>query len=81
MSDEDVARIIGKMNTSIEKRDLSSSLSIKDTVRILNGSFMSFTGTVESIDKEKSRVCVAVSILGRVVPVELDFSVDDKNNA
>ena len=87
MSDEDVARIIGKMNTSIEKRDLSSSLSIKDTVRILNGSFMSFTGTVESIDKEKSRVCVAVSILGRVVPVELDFSevekvaVDGKNNA
>ncbi len=87
MSDEDVAKIKGKMDKSVEKPDLSATLEIKDTVRILNGSFVNFTGTVESIDREKSRVCVAVSILGRVVPVELDFSEveraasDEKNNA
>ena len=87
MSEDDVARIIGKMKTSVEKPDLSSALEIKDTVRILNGSFVNFTGTVESIDREKSRACVAVSILGRVVPVELEFSevekveVDTKDNA
>ena len=81
MSDAEVERIIGKMKTSVEKPDVSVSLELKDTVRVLDGPFVNFSGTVESLDRDKKRVCVLVSILGRVVPVELDFSQIEKVNA
>jgi transcriptional antiterminator NusG len=81
MSDAEVERIIGKMKTSVEKPDVSVSLDLKDTVRVLDGPFVNFSGTVESLDRDKKRVCVLVSILGRVVPVELDFSQIEKVNA
>ncbi len=81
MSDAEVERIIGKMNKTVEKTDLAASLELKDTVRVLDGPFVNFSGTVESLDRDKSRLCVLVSILGRVVPVELDFSQVEKVNA
>ena len=81
MTDAEVERIIGKMKTSVEKPDVSLNLSLKDVVRVLDGPFVNFSGTVESLDKDKKRVCVLVSILGRVVPVELDFSQIEKVNA
>lgn len=81
MSEEEVERIVGKMKKSVEKVDLHGSLDLKDSVRVLDGPFVNFTGTVESIDREKSRLCVLVSILGRVVPVELDFSQVEKVDA
>jgi transcriptional antiterminator NusG len=81
MSDAEVERIIGKMKTCVEKQDLASNLELKDTVRVLDGAFVNFSGTVESLDREKKRLCVLVSIFGRVVPVELDFSQVEKVNA
>ena len=81
MSDAEVERIIGKMNKTVEKTDLAASLELKETVRVLDGPFVNFSGTVESLDRDKSRLCVLVSILGRVVPVELDFSQVEKVNA
>ena len=81
MSEEEVERIVGKMKKSLEKVDLHCSLELKNMVRVLDGPFINFTGTVESIDREKSRLCVLVSILGRVVPVELDFSQVEKVDA
>ena len=78
MSDAEVERIIGKMNKCVEKPDIRMSLELKDTVRVLDGPFNNFSGTVESLDRDKARVNVLVSILGRVVPVELDFSQVEK---
>ena len=43
------------------------------SVRVIDGPFTDFVGTVEEINMEKGRVKVAVSILGRETPVELDF--------
>ena len=60
---------------------MASTLELKETVRVLDGPFMNFSGSVESIDREKGRLCVLVSILGRVVPVELEFSQVEKVNA
>lgn len=44
-----------------------------DTVKIVDGPFAEFIGRVESVDKEKGKVKVLVSIFGRETPVELDF--------
>jgi len=74
MSEAEVEAIKRKMNINIEKPDVCELLTTGSTVRVLDGPFVNFTGSVESIDKEKRRVSVNVSILGRVVPVELDFS-------
>lgn len=44
-----------------------------DTVKIVDGPFTEFIGKVESVDKERGKVRVLVSIFGRETPVELDF--------
>jgi transcription termination/antitermination protein NusG len=51
----------------------TDTMEIGDLVRVSDGPFASFHGTVEQVDEERSRLQVAVSIYGRVVPVELEF--------
>jgi len=50
-----------------------AQFSIGEAVKINDGPFSDFLGTVESIDQEKGKVKVLVSIFGRETPVELDF--------
>ena len=47
---------------------------VNDQVQIMNGAFENFTGTVQEINKEKSKVKVLVSMFGRETPVEVEFS-------
>jgi transcriptional antiterminator NusG len=49
------------------------SLGLGDTVRIIDGPFSDFRGTVDEIDQEKGKVKVLVSFFGRETPVTLDF--------
>ncbi len=49
-----------------------------DSVRVTDGAFANFSGTVEAVKPEKQKVRVLVSIFGRATPVELDFTQVEK---
>src|SRR3546814_3070609 len=55
------------------KTQIKVDYEIGDAVKVLEGPFASFNGTVEELDFDKAKVKVSVSIFGRATPVELDF--------
>ena len=57
----------------VEKREIVVNYAVGDTVRILDGPFSSFTGTVESIELEKNSVSVVVTMFGRETSVEFEL--------
>ena len=56
-----------------EKPKFKVSFSVGEAVKIVDGPFVDFLGTVDSIDKEKGKLKVMVSVFGRETPLELDF--------
>ncbi len=58
---------------AMEAPKYKASFSVSEAVKIVDGPFADFLGTIESIDEEKGKVRVLVSIFGRETPVELDF--------
>jgi len=57
----------------MEAPKFKTKFSAGEAVKIVNGPFADFLGTVENIDEEKGKIRVLVSIFGRETPVELDF--------
>ncbi len=75
ITDREAARYFGARDAAAAepKKQISVDYEIGDAVKVLDGPFSTFTGVVEELDFDKSRVKVAVSIFGRATPVELDF--------
>ena len=73
LSDEDAAKIIGRIQDGSERPRPKVIFDIGEVVRVIDGPFANFQGVVDEVFPEKGRVRVMVSIFGRETPVELEF--------
>jgi transcriptional antiterminator NusG len=78
ISDDEVAKIMGQMVEGVEKPRHKVEFVVGEYVRVKDGPFTDFNGTVEEVNYEKSKVRVSVTIFGRATPVELEFSQVEK---
>jgi len=81
ITNAEAERILGSLKAGADKTAPKprTTFQVGQVVRVLDGPFADFTGVVEEINYEKSRVHVAVSIFGRSTPVELEFSQVEKD--
>ncbi|GGH85436.1 transcriptional antiterminator NusG [Pullulanibacillus pueri] len=73
---EEVEVILKKMGIKEKKTEVD--FEIKEQVKVKEGPFADFVGTIETIDSEKEKIKVHVNMFGRETPVELDFDQIEK---
>lgn len=78
ISQKEADAILNRVAEGVDKPKPKVLFEPGELVRVIDGPFNDFNGTVEEINYEKSRLRVAVSIFGRSTPVELDFQQVEK---
>ncbi len=70
---EEVKRIVGRITQDDGDERLETIFRAGDLIKIIDGPFNNFSGTVQEVNEEKMKIKVMVSIFGRKTPVEIDF--------
>jgi transcriptional antiterminator NusG len=78
ISEAEVMKIVTQMQEGTDKPRHKVEFVVGEFVRVKEGPFTDFNGSVEDVNYEKSKVRVAVTIFGRSTPVELEFSQIEK---
>src|SRR6266850_2951112 len=78
ITDKEANQILRRVEEGVDKPRPKVLFEPGEVVRVVDGPFNDFNGVVESVNYEKNRLQVAVQILGRSTPVELDFSQVEK---
>ncbi len=78
ISEKEVAKIMQQMQEGVEKPRPKVLFEIGEVVRVKEGPFTDFHGSVEDANYEKNMLRVSVTIFGRATPVELDFAQVEK---
>ena len=79
VSDAEIDKILGNIKEGSLVPEPSVTFDVGEQVKVCEGPFASFTGLVEEVDEEKSRLKVSVSIFGRPTPIELEYNQVEKS--
>jgi transcriptional antiterminator NusG len=79
ITEDEVEGILSQMKEGVSKVKSKVSFNAGDSVRVIDGPFVNFIGTIEEVKPDKRKIKVLVSIFGRATPVELDFIQVEKS--
>ena len=79
ISEEEVGKITRRMVEGAEKPRPKVQFEVGETVRVVDGPFLNFSGIVEDVKPDKGKLRVTVTIFGRATPVELEFMQVEKS--
>ncbi len=78
ISEREVQGILQQIQEGVEKPRPKVTFEVGEMVRVIDGPFSDFNGSVEEVNYEKSKLRVSVTIFGRATPFELDFAQVEK---
>ena len=79
VSDKEIGKILGNIKEGAITTEPSLSFEVGEQVKVCEGPFASFSGLVEEVDEDKSKLKVSVSIFGRPTPIELEYNQVEKS--
>ena len=78
VSEKEIDKILGNIKEGALAPEPSLTFDVGEQVKVCEGPFASFSGLVEEVDEDKSKLKVSVSIFGRPTPIELEYNQVEK---